>query len=250
MRRAGAEVDRRDAGVRSASRIRADDGATNSSIVRRRERAHPRVEQLHGVGAGPGLRHRVGCERLGELARPGRARRPGSRYMSAFVTAKSRRRLALDEIAGDGERPAAEADDGLVGAQLRPDEPIASRIGATVSPGSGTCSRSTAAIVRDRLARRPGRRPRRARRRRPSPTTGVMMSANITAASTRWRRTGCSVTSAVSSADRLTSKNACRSRTARYSGSDRPAWRMNQTGVRSTGSRRAARTSSGSTPLD
>ena len=36
------------------------------------------------------------------------------------------------------------------------------------------------------------------------------MSANITAASTRWRRTGCSVTSAVSSADRLTSKNACR----------------------------------------
>jgi hypothetical protein len=31
------------------------------------------------------------------------------------------------------------------------------------------------------------------------------------------------------------------SRTARYSGSDRPAWRMNQTGVRSTGWRRQAR---------
>ena len=34
---------------------------------------------------------------------------------------------------------------------------------------------------------------------RPSRATGVMMSANITAASTPWRRTGCSVTSALSS---------------------------------------------------
>jgi hypothetical protein len=41
----------------------------------------------------------------------------------------------------------------------------------------------------------------------------------------------------------------CRLRIARYSGSDRPAWRMNQTGVRSTGSRRAARTRIG-TALD
>ncbi len=77
-----------------------------------------------------------------------------------------------------------------------------------------------------------------------------MMSANITAASTRCRRTGWSVTSAVSSADWLISKNAWRSRMARYSGSERPACRMNQTGVRSVGSRRAARTSSGSTALD
>ena len=74
-----------------------------------------------------------------------------------------------------------------------------------------------------------------------------MMSANITAASTSWRRTGCSVTSAVSSADWLTSKKAWRSRIARYSGSERPACRMNHTGVRSTASRRAARTSNGST---
>ena len=72
------------------------------------------------------------------------------------------------------------------------------------------------------------------------------MSANNTAASTLWRRTGCSVTSAHSSGEPATSKNEWRSRIARYSGSDRPAWRMNQTGVRSTGSRRAARTRSGS----
>ena len=73
-----------------------------------------------------------------------------------------------------------------------------------------------------------------------------MMSANITAASTPWRRTGCSVTSAQSSGVCATSQKECRSRIARYSGSERPAWRMNQTGVRSTGSRRAARTRSGS----
>ncbi len=74
-----------------------------------------------------------------------------------------------------------------------------------------------------------------------------MMSANITAASTPWRRTGCSVTSAHSSGVPATSQNEWRSRIARYSGSDRPACRMNQTGVRSTGSRRAALTRSGST---
>ncbi len=73
-----------------------------------------------------------------------------------------------------------------------------------------------------------------------------MMSANITAASTPCRRTGSSVTWAQSSGVPATSKKLWRSRIARYSGSDRPAWRMNQTGVRSTGSRRAARTRRGS----
>ena len=37
-----------------------------------------------------------------------------------------------------------------------------------------------------------------------------------------------------------------RFRISRYSGSERPAWRMNHTGVRSTGSSLAARTRSGS----
>ena len=73
-----------------------------------------------------------------------------------------------------------------------------------------------------------------------------MMSANITAASTWWRRTGWSVTSAQSSGVPATSQKEWRSRIARYSGSDRPACRMNHTGVRSTGSRRAALTRSGS----
>ena len=49
-----------------------------------------------------------------------------------------------------------------------------------------------------------------------------MMSANITAASTPWRRTGCSVTSAQSSGVCATSQNECRSRSARYSGQRPP----------------------------
>ena len=78
-----------------------------------------------------------------------------------------------------------------------------------------------------------------------------MMSANITAASTPCARTGCSVTSAHSSGRRQTSNRLYCFRNSRYSGSERPAWRMNQTGVRSTGSSRQARTRSGSgTALD
>jgi hypothetical protein len=73
-----------------------------------------------------------------------------------------------------------------------------------------------------------------------------MMSAKRTAASTPCRCTGWSVTCAQSSGVRARSKNEWRSRSARYSGSERPACRMNHTGVRSTGSRRATRTRSGS----
>src|SRR2546423_9469534 len=43
------------------------------------------------------------------------------------------------------------------------------------------------------------------------------------------------------------SNRPCRLRSSRYSGRERPAWRMNHTGVRSTGSRRHALTSNGST---
>ena len=73
-----------------------------------------------------------------------------------------------------------------------------------------------------------------------------MMSAKRTAASTPCRRTGCSVTSAHSSGVPAISKKPCFSRSARYSGSERPACRMNQTGVRSAGSRRSVRTRRGS----
>ena len=70
-----------------------------------------------------------------------------------------------------------------------------------------------------------------------------MMSENRIAASTPCRRTGWRVISVTRSGRAQASSMPIPARTARYSGSDRPAWRMNQTGVRSTGSRRIARTS-------
>src|SRR5262249_11442244 len=116
----------------------------------------------------------------------------------------------------------------------------------TDSSGSGTTSRSTSAIDRTG-APTTGPTFSTSSTSTPIPRTGSMMSANITAASTSCRRTGCSVTSAQSAGCRAISTNPYRLRSSRYSGSERPACRMNQTGVRSTGSRRAARTSDGST---
>ena len=76
--------------------------------------------------------------------------------------------------------------------------------------------------------------------------SGTTMSEKKIAASTPWRRTGCRVISVTRSGRRHDSSIPTPSRTARYSGSDRPAWRMNQTGVCGTGCLRAARTSADS----
>src|SRR4029079_11304167 len=120
----------------------------------------------------------------------------------------------------------------------------ASSTGPNASTGSGTRSRATSAALRiGRSTTVPT--PSTSWTSIPIPRTVVMMSAKSTAASTPWRRTGCSVTSAQSSGVPATSKKEWRSRIARDSGSERPAWRMYQTGVRSTGSERAARTRSG-----
>jgi hypothetical protein len=54
------------------------------------------------------------------------------------------------------------------------------------------------------------------------------------------RRTGCIVISQISSGRRHASSIGSPARIARYSGNDRPAWRMNQTGVYGTGSPRQA----------
>src|SRR6266851_3469962 len=70
-------------------------------------------------------------------------------------------------------------------------------------------------------------------------------AGGVRTASTPSLRTGCSVTSAQSSGCATISSRPHRSRSARYSGSERPAWRMSHTGVRSTGSRLHARMKSG-----
>ncbi|PQM47259.1 hypothetical protein C1Y40_02559 [Mycobacterium talmoniae] len=66
----------------------------------------------------------------------------------------------------------------------------------------------------------------------PASRSGTTMSENRIAASTSWRRTGCRVISATSSASKQAASMLCWARSARYSGSERPACRMNQTGIR------------------
>ena len=72
--------------------------------------------------------------------------------------------------------------------------------------------------------------------------SGTTMSENRIAASTPYRRTGCRVSSADSGASAMAVRMEPAPRAALYSGRARPAWRMNQTGVRVTGSRTQART--------
>ncbi len=74
----------------------------------------------------------------------------------------------------------------------------------------------------------------------PMPKSGSMMSAYSTAASTPNSSTGISVTLAHSSGVRVMVRMSYVSRSSRYAARQRPAWRMNHTGVRSTGWRRAA----------
>ena len=66
----------------------------------------------------------------------------------------------------------------------------------------------------------------------PATTSGSTMSEKRIAASTPCRRTGCRVISVTRSGSWQASSIAVPARSARYSGSDRPAWRMNHTGVR------------------
>ncbi len=65
----------------------------------------------------------------------------------------------------------------------------------------------------------------------PAARSGTTMSLNKIAASTRYLRKGCSVSSATRSGLVHASTIDVRRRAAWYSGRDRPAWRMNQTGV-------------------
>src|SRR5579872_2597730 len=73
-------------------------------------------------------------------------------------------------------------------------------------------------------------------------SSGSRRSAKIMVASMPRISAAVIVTSAASAGLLQISSSECRLRTARYSGIYRPAWRMNQTGVRSTGWDLQART--------
>jgi hypothetical protein len=66
------------------------------------------------------------------------------------------------------------------------------------------------------------------------------MSLNKIAASTPYLRTGCKVIWVIRSGSEHASSIAVPERFARYSGKDRPAWRMYQTGAWATGCLRHA----------
>ena len=105
----------------------------------------------------------------------------------------------------------------------------------TASLMNGTCSgvrsgiASTSARVRTGLATT-GPMPGLMSRSTPTALSGSTMSEKKIAASTPYRRTGWRVISTTSSGFMQDSSIPTPSRTRRYSGSERPAWRMNHTG--------------------
>ncbi len=74
----------------------------------------------------------------------------------------------------------------------------------------------------------------------PTARNGTTMSLNRMAASTAYLRIGCRVISVMTSGREHALSIGIPPRARRYSGSERPAWRMNQTGVYGTGWRRQA----------
>ena len=111
----------------------------------------------------------------------------------------------------------------------------ASEIGARASSrtaGSSAVSAATSFAVRVAVPRT-GPVPATISTSTPTSLSGTTMSLKKIAASTPWRRTGWSVISLASSGSRQTSSMRVPTRSSRYSGRERPAWRMNHTGVTS-----------------
>ena len=127
---------------------------------------------------------------------------------------------------------------------VAPSSAVSSRTDSVMSAtSSGVRSRSWARSARERIGcATTGPTPATMSRSTPMADSGTTMSEKKIAASTPWRRTGCRVISVTRSGRRHDSSIPTPSRTLRYSGSDRPAWRMNHTGVCGTSRRRAART--------
>ena len=166
---AGAEVDRRAVdGREDPRRVRLHE----LLVVGGRQRPDPGVEELDHVGARSHLGGDVRRERRRQLLHQ---RMPELRLgvHHPLHLEKLAARLPLDEVAGDGEGAAAEADHGLVGPQLAADERdrLEDERDATPRAPASAARRPARACGSDR--RRPGRRSRRARHRRPSRGRGA-----------------------------------------------------------------------------
>ena len=116
----------------------------------------------------------------------------------------------------------------------------------TDSVTKGTCSGVRSGIAATSSSVRTGEAttgptPGLMSRSTPTALSGSTMSEKKMAASTPYRRTGCSVISTARSGVMQDSSMPTPWRRARYSGSERPACRMYQTGVCGTGRPRVAR---------
>ena len=183
---------------------------------------------------------RHGGEPVGQLLP-----QPGVPVHERLDLGEGARGAALHRVAGHGEGRAGEADQrdpdpassrrtrphrlgdvGRVGGRL--EGPEAGQVGLAAERLGHHRARGPAPRRRRSRWRAGARRCRRRGWRRPRRSGGPAAgSARPTGRRRRWRR-GWSPSP----------------RAARYSGSDRPAWRMNHTGVRVTGSRKQARTRS------
>ncbi len=108
------------------------------------------------------------------------------------------RRAALDQVAGQRERRAGEADQ----RRRRRARRRAARTAAVTygtSPASSGAQRVQVGGGRGSARRPPGRRPATMSMPTPMATSGTTMSENRIAASTPWRRTGCRVISVIRS---------------------------------------------------
>ena len=203
-------------------------------VVGRRQRAGPRVEQLHRAAR----RHRSARggapPRSRPAGRPASCQASSSPYISAFVRAWSRL-----------GPPSTRYDASVNGAPAKPISGVAAELGHEAVHRVGDRRHGVGVERREPARHRPrcgpasattGPTPGLMSRSTPAALTGSTMSLKRIAASTPYRRTGCSVISVTRSGRRHDSSIPTPSRSARYSGSERPACRMNQTGVCGTGS--------------
>ena len=232
LARPHAEVDRRDAEVRQAVEQPAHVREHRSLVRVRTERADPRVEHLQRLRARLDLRAEVRQHDRDERIHQRVPHRGLAEHQRLRALVRPRR-AALDQVARQRERRAGEPEQRHL--QLLAQQPDRlQHVRARRLRARADGARATSASVRMGSSTT-GPTPGSIRTGTPTAASGTMMSLNRIAASTAIRRSGCIVISATRSGCRHVSRMSPSPRTSRYSGRYRPAWRMNQTGVRSTG---------------
>lgn len=213
---------------RTASRAAGGGGGDVALVIGQAEGAGPGVEQLRGRGAGFKLRLEEETRGVGGpvgQGLPGLGVRVHHRPRAEVVA----RRAAFHHVGGQGERSARETDE-RGAAQFLDGEADGLADGLEGLPGelgqSGDVRRGAHRVLEDRADTGDDVHPT------PASLRGMTISEKKIPASTSWRRTGCSVISAASSGLRQESSMEIPWRASRYSGSERPAWRMNHTGRR------------------